>query len=117
MTDRQMREAIRAACAKLERKARIEARRRGQLVAFPLMVGAGLMVAHCDGDDETVYQNEPPYGVGTTTYSGTPSGTQTGTGTATGGGGGGGEDPTGGAGGATGGSGGAGGGAAGAGGA
>ncbi|MBW2523289.1 MAG: hypothetical protein JRI23_03900 [Deltaproteobacteria bacterium] len=101
MTERQMREAIRVARAELERKARDRARRTGGLVVYPLMVGAGLMVAHCDSsDDETISGNEPPYGVGTTTYTGTASGTSTGTGSATGGGGGGGEGASGGAGGA-----------------
>lgn len=105
MSERQMREALRAACDKLERQAHREAQRTGRRLVFPLMVGAGLMVAHCDGsDDETVSGNEPPYGVGTTTYAGLPTGTGTATGLPTGAEGGGGEGATGGAGGAAGGS-------------
>ena len=52
MSEREIRDAIRQLCRKLDVKARAEARRRGSKLVYPLIVGAGLLVANCDDDPE-----------------------------------------------------------------
>ena len=89
MSEREIRETIQQLCHKLDVRARAEARRSGRKLVYPLIVGAGLLVANCDDDPGAM----PDYGVpsgtetGTGTGSGTATGTATGSGTATGGGG------------------------------
>ncbi len=115
MSEREIRDAIQQACDKLELEARTDAKRNGRLLIYPLMIGAGLLVANCG--DETVAPDEATYGISVTgTETGTGAGTSSGTGTPTGSGGTGGEGATGGFGGSVGGAGGAGGEAGGAGG-
>ena len=80
MSEREIRDAIQQARDRLELRARTDPKRKGGLLFFPLMVGAGLAVADCD-DADTIPDNEAPYGIATTTYTGTGSGTGAGTGT------------------------------------
>ena len=97
MSEREMREALRQVCDKLELEARADAKKRGRKLVYPLMVGAGLLVASC-GDETSDPQPEyaAPTGTPTATSTGTAGGGGGGTPTATGSGGSGGTGATGG---------------------
>jgi hypothetical protein len=95
MSEREMRDALKQVCDNLELEARARAKKRGRKLVYPLMVGAGLLVASCDDETDTDPGPEAlysaPSGTPTATQTGTGSGsgttTGTTTGTATGGGG------------------------------
>jgi len=79
MSEREIRDAIEQVCDNLDLEARAEAKRRGRKLVYPLMLGAGLLVATCDDETETDRGNVVLYGG----PSGTPTATQTGTGSGT----------------------------------
>lgn len=83
MSEREMREALRQICDNLDLEARARAKQRGQKLVYPLMLGAGLLVAGCDDDPGGNDVYGAPSGTPTATQTG--SGTGTTTGTATGG--------------------------------
>jgi hypothetical protein len=89
MSEREMRDALKQVCDNLELEARARAKKRGRKLVYPLMVGAGLLVASCDDESDTdpgpnaLYS--APSGTPTATQTGTTTGTTTGTATGSGG--------------------------------